>query len=271
MTVHVITLFPEVIDTYVAAGILARARGEGRLLVITWHLRDFATDRHQKVDDYPYGGGAGIILKPDVMARAIRGVLGSVKTERRDKTPVVLTTPHGRRFDNSVAREYSEKQEWIIVCGHYGGVDKRISESLVTDEVSIGDYVLMGGELAAAVMIESASRFIPGVLGNHASAERDTFEDTLLGPPVYTRPAEFEGRGIPPELLTGNHLEIERWRRRRQLELTYRRRPDLLEKARLTDDDLRFLASLGYKNEKLTQATAKTGRRSHGPDGKALK
>ncbi|MFA6449396.1 MAG: tRNA (guanosine(37)-N1)-methyltransferase TrmD [bacterium] len=271
MTVHVITLFPDVIDTYVAAGILARARGEGKLLVITWHLRDFATDKHQKVDDYPYGGGAGIILKPDVMARAIRRVLNSVKAGRRERTPVVLTTPHGRPFDNSVAREYSEQQEWIVVCGHYGGVDKRISETLVTDEVSIGDYVLMGGELAAAVMIEAASRFIPGVLGNHASAERDTFEDTLLGPPVYTRPAAFEGRGIPPELLTGNHLEIERWRRRQQLELTLKRRPDLLEKARLTDDDLRYLATLGYKKENLTLAPAKALKRSHSKVSQALK
>jgi tRNA (guanine37-N1)-methyltransferase len=271
MTVHVITLFPDVIDTYVAAGILARARGEGRLLVITWQLRDFAIDRHQKVDDYPYGGGAGIILKPDVMARAIRGVLDSIKAERRDKTPVVLTTPHGRPFNNEVAREYSEQQEWIVICGHYGGVDKRVSETLITDEVSIGDYVLMGGELAAAVMIEAASRFKPGVLGNLSSADRDTFEDTLLGPPVYTRPADFEGLGIPPELLSGNHLEIERWRRRQQLELTLRRRPDLLKKANLTGDDLRFLATLGYKKENLTQATEKTHKRSHNPTGKALK
>jgi len=260
MIVHVITLFPELIDTYVSAGIIARARGEGRLLVMTWHLRDFATDKHHTVDDYPYGGGAGIILKPDVIARAIRHVLCTVSRERRAKTPVILTTPHGRLLNAAVAREYSECPEWIVVCGHYGGIDRRVAETLATDEVSIGDYVLMGGELAAMVMIESAARFIPGVLGNLESADRDTFEDTLLGPPVYTRPADFEGLGIPPVLLSGNHAEIEKWRRQQQLELTAERRPDLIEKARLTEDDRRWLAAIGDKKEKHTQADGKHRR-----------
>ena len=260
MTIHIITLFPELTDAYFSSGILARARAQGKLLVMSWQLRDFATDKHHTVDDYPYGGGAGIILKPDVMARAIEGVKKNVAAARRKSVPVVFTTPNGRKFDSSVAREYSAHKEWIVVCGHYGGVDRRVIDAYATDEVSIGDYVLMGGELAAMVMIESASRFIPDVLGNLESADRDTFEDTLLGPPVYTRPAVFNKAEVPPVLVSGNHLGIARWRRERQLETTFERRPDLLETARLTDDDIRFLRSIGYKQEEVknTQAAGKT-------------
>jgi tRNA (guanine37-N1)-methyltransferase len=260
MTVHVITLFPELIDAYVSSGILARARSQGKLLVISRQLRDFATDKHHTVDDYPYGGGAGIILKPDVMARAIDDVIGGVAKSRRKTAPVVFTTPHGRPFNSTVAREYSGKKEWIVVCGHYGGFDRRVIDEYATDEVSVGDYVLMGGELAAMVMIEAAARFIPDVLGNQQSADLDTFEDTLLGPPVYTRPAQFNGTGVPPVLLSGNHLQIAKWRRQQQLETTMRRRPDLLQKARLTEEDVYFLESVAYKqnNEKNTQAVEET-------------
>lgn len=249
MIVHVITLFPELIERYFTAGLLGKARENGLLEIRTINLRDFGEGRHQVVDDNTYGGGVGMILKADVMARAIRRVQASLESGRPDQTPVALTTPHGRKFDSAVAREYSGIAEWILICGHYGGVDQRVADEFVTDEISIGDYVLMGGELPALVILEAAARFIPGVLGKLESAETDTFEDSLLGPPVYTRPPVFEGREIPEVLLSGHHAEIEKWRRRRQLELTLLRRPDLLEKTELSKEDVEFLEELGWRNK----------------------
>ncbi|HOO55676.1 MAG TPA: tRNA (guanosine(37)-N1)-methyltransferase TrmD [bacterium] len=247
MRVHVITLFPDVIESYINTSMLARGRKSGAIEIVVRQLRDFAFDRHQVVDDNPYGGGVGLVLKPDIIDRAIRNALGEIKSDSPENVPIVLTTPHGRKLDNSIARHYSTVPEWIVICGHYGGVDRRIADSWVTDEISIGDYVLTGGELPALAMIDAAARFIPGVLGKIESAEQDTFEDDLLGPPVYTRPEDFKGMVVPGVLLSGNHAEVARWKRRKQLELTYRRRPDLIEKAGLTEEDIVFLESIGYK------------------------
>ena len=213
MIVHAITLFPDLIGRYFSAGLLGKARENGILDIRTVDLRGFGIGRHQVVDDRPYGGGVGMILKPDVMARAVRHTLGTLKTADPAEVTVALTSPHGRMFDAAVAREYSAKPEWVIICGHYGGVDQRVAETVVVDEISIGDYVLMGGELAAMVMIEAAARFVPGVLGKLESAESDTFEDGLLGPPLYTMPPVFEGRAVPEVLLSGNHKAIEGWRK----------------------------------------------------------
>ncbi len=248
MIVHVITLFPEIVEAYFSEGVVARAREDGLLEINATQLRDFAEDKHRTVDDYPYGGGAGMILKPDVMAKAIRHVM-SMCENGGERTPVVLTTPHGRRFDAGIARELSSRLEWIVICGHYGGIDQRIVDRFVTDEISIGDYVLTGGELPALVMIDAAARFIPGVLGNEGSAAGDTFEDGLLGAPNYTRPPVFENCEVPDVLLSGHHAHIDTWRRRRKLELTRQRRPDLLENAAISGEDREYIKKLETKED----------------------
>ncbi len=242
MRVHVITLFPELVEFYAGLSLIGKAREKGLIEVSATQLRDWACDKHRTVDDTPYGGGAGMILKPDVLAAAIDDVAGAPGTPGR--MPVVFTTPRGRKFDSALARKYGETPEWTVVCGHYGGIDARVVESRATDEISIGDFVLMGGELAALAMIEAAARFVPGALGNAESAETDTFEDSLLGPPLYTRPPEFEGMAVPEELISGHHAKIAEWRRLKSLETTFRRRPDLLEGAELSDNDARFIESL---------------------------
>jgi len=243
MIVHVISLFPEQIETFLGVGIMGRAVEKGLLEVRTYFLRDFSYDRHRTVDDTPYGGGEGMILKPEPLGRAIEYVRENLETKTTD-APVVMTSPHGRPLTAAVAREYGGKPEWIVVCGQYGGMDARVAERYAADEVSIGDYVLNGGELPALVTIEAAARFIPGVLGNEDSADSDTFEDGLLGVPRYTRPPEFHGIPAPEVLLSGHHARIEEWKRRRKLELTFRRRPDLLSKIELTDEDKVFLKDL---------------------------
>jgi len=245
MIVHIVTLFPEQIESFLSVGILQKAREKGLLDVRTVQLRDFTDDRHQTVDDYPYGGGgAGMILKPEPLFRALEKTKENCETKTED-VPVVLTTPNGRKLDAGIAREYSGRPEWIVICGHYGGVDQRVIDEWVTDQVSIGDYVLNGGELAALVMLETAARFVPGVLGNEASAQGDTFEDGLLGAPLYTRPAEYKGREVPPVLLSGDHARVDAWRREQKLRLTARRRPDLLENVELSEEDREFIGADG--------------------------
>ncbi len=240
MNIHIITLFPEPVELYTSAGILGKAREKGLLTIHTVQLRDYATGRHKTVDDYQYGGGAGMILKPEPLTAAIQ----SVRVQAPD-APLVVTTPHGRLFNNHIARHYGNQHEWIIICGHYGGIDRRVIDRFATDEISIGDYVLCGGELPALIMIEAAARFIPGVLGNEDSATDDTFEDGLLGAPLYTRPPEFDGQAVPEILQSGHHANIEKWRREQKLLLTRQRRPDLIEKAALSPADRKFLDSLG--------------------------
>lgn len=248
MKVHVITLFPEQVSDYLRHGIMGRSMDDGLIDVNTIFLREFAFDRHRVVDDYPYGGGEGIILKPEPMSRAIEAAkeLSAAGAE----TPVVLTSPHGKLLDAATARELGAMSEWIVICGQYGGVDDRIRQLHVTHEISIGDYVLNGGELPALVMIEAAARFVPGVLGNQDSANEDTFEDGLLGVPRFTRPPEFQGLKAPEVLLSGHHAQIEKWKRERKLELTKKNRPDLLEKAALNEKDIRFLEDLERNKEK---------------------
>lgn len=248
MKVHVITLFPEQVSDYLRHGILGRALEDGLLEVSTVFLREFAFDRHRVVDDYPYGGGEGIILKPEPMSRAIEAA--KELSAAGPDTPVVLTSPHGKLLDAATARELSQMREWIVICGQYGGLDDRIRNLHVTHEISIGDYVLNGGELPALVMIEAAARFVPGVLGNEDSANADTFEDGLLGAPRYTRPPEFQGLKVPEVLLSGHHAQIEKWKRERKLELTRKNRPDLLKKAALNEKDIRFLEDLERNGEK---------------------
>ncbi|MBT1075056.1 tRNA (guanosine(37)-N1)-methyltransferase TrmD [Geobacter grbiciae] len=239
MKFDILTLFPAMFEGPLTESIIRRAVEKGLLDIRLHQIRDFATDRHKVVDDAPYGGGDGMVMKVEPIAACLE----AVKVER-PKARVLLTSPRGRLFDNAAARELAQEQEVIIICGRYEGIDERVREFFVEDEFSIGDFVLTGGELAAMVMIDATVRFVPGVLGSPGSAETDTFSDGLLEYPHYTRPAEFRGHSVPAVLLSGNHAEVARWRRRKALEETIRSRPDLLEKAVLDSDDRRYLLEL---------------------------
>ncbi|CAG0937475.1 tRNA (guanosine(37)-N1)-methyltransferase TrmD [Geobacter sp.] len=239
MKFDILTLFPAMFEGPLTESIIRRAVERGLLDIRLHQIRDFATDRHKVVDDAPYGGGDGMVMKVEPIAACIE----AVKVER-PHARVILTTPRGRLFDDAAARELAQEDEVIVICGRYEGVDERVRELFVDDEFSIGDVVLTGGELAAMVMVDATARFIPGVLGSPGSAEMDTFSNGLLEYPHYTRPAEFRGSTVPPVLLSGNHAEVARWRRRKALEKTLRTRPDLLERAVLNSNDRQCLAEL---------------------------
>jgi len=223
MRIDVLTLFPEMFVGPLQTSILGRAQANNLIAVELWNIRDFAQDKHRIVDDTPYGGGAGMVLKPDVVVRAIE----HVKQDRDAR--VIYLSPQGEPFSQKKAEELAGLDEIILLCGHYEGLDERVRENWVDEEVSIGDYVLTGGELPALVVIDAVSRLIPGVLGCSESAEFDSFQSGLLEHPHYTRPAEFRGLAVPPVLLSGHHEEINLWRLRESLKRTLTRRPDLLE------------------------------------------
>ena len=236
MRFDIITIFPEIFIEVFDFGIIRRAV-EANLLEIGVHdLRDFTEDRHRQVDDRPFGGGAGMVMKPEPLFRAVE----QVKQDAPDAS-VVLLSPQGRLFSQELALEYSRRPQVVLICGRYEGVDERVAEDLVTDEVSIGDYVLSGGEIPAMVVIDAVTRLIPGALGCEQSAERESFVGGLLDHPHYTRPAEFRGLKTPEVLLNGNHAEIEKWRRRKAIEKTLRRRPDLILNRELSDEERREL------------------------------
>jgi tRNA (guanine37-N1)-methyltransferase len=226
MRFHVITIFPDFFKGPFEYGVVAKARDAGRLEICVHDLRNWTYDRHRTVDDRPFGGGEGMLLKAQPVFETVESVL-PVRTERNR---VVLLSAQGKRFDQSSARRFSALEELVLICGRYEGVDERVSDHLVDEEVSIGDFVLSGGELAAAIIVDSVSRLLPGVLGNEASSLNESFgeSDGLLDCPQYTRPAEFRGWRVPEVLLGGNHAEIKRWRRAASREKTERLRPDLL-------------------------------------------
>jgi tRNA (guanine37-N1)-methyltransferase len=236
----VFTVFPEVLAPYVEASILGRARQTGRLDVRLHQLRDFTSDRHRTTDDTPYGGGGGMVMKPEPLFAAVRAVLGDALAS----TPVLLLTPQGRRFTQAVARELAEHPRLALLCGRYEGVDERVRTGLATDEISIGDYVVSGGELPALVLIDAVARCLPGVLGEEDGALDDSHASGLLEYPHYTRPPSFEGAEVPEILLSGDHARIAAWRRRQALARTLERRPDMLESADLTAEDRRILEDL---------------------------
>ena len=226
MKFHVLTIFPEFFRGPFEHGVLQRARESGLVEISIHDLRNWTYDRHRTVDDRPFGGGEGMLLKPAPIFEAVE----SIWPERRSGQKVILMSAQGRKFDQALAREYSALDELLLICGRYEGVDERVAEHLADDEIAIGDYVLSGGELAAAVVIDAVTRLKDGVLGNEQSAAAESFENGLLDCPQWTRPAEFRGWKVPEVLVGGNHEEIRRWRSEAALNKTARRRPDLLEK-----------------------------------------
>ena len=239
MKFDILTLFPGMFEGPFGESIIKRAVESGLIDIRLHNIRDYAFDKHRTTDDYPYGGGAGMVMKPEPLAACIEEVRAA-----RPAARVILTTPQGKPFDQPLAEELAREEELLIICGRYEGVDERVRELFVDDEISLGDFVLTGGEIAAMVIVDAVSRLIPGVLGSDESAAGDSFSDGLLEYPQYTRPPEFRGLGVPEVLLSGNHQEIARWRRRLALQRTWHKRPDLLATARLTEDDRKCLREL---------------------------
>jgi tRNA (guanine37-N1)-methyltransferase len=240
MRIDVFTLFPAMFDGPLTESILKRAQENGLLNIRLHNIRDYATDKHQVTDEPPYGGGGGMVMKVEPIVSAVESVLGEALAD----TPVILTTPQGRVFNQAMAKELAQYPRLAFICGRYEGVDERVRILVVTDEISIGDYVLTGGELPAMVMIDAIARHIPGVLGARWAAEEDSHATGLLEYPHYTRPPSFRGLGVPAPLLSGDHAGIERWRRQEAIRRTWLRRPDLLLKATLTEPEKYLLATL---------------------------
>src|SRR5687768_2441567 len=246
MQFEVFTLLPEVFPPYLDSSILQRARLRGLIDVRVHNIRDYTHDKHHITDDTPYGGGGGMVMKPDPIFEAVESVLGPLQ-DSLPRVPVILLTPQGRVFTQRVAEELSGYERIALLCGRYEGVDERIREHLVSDEISIGDYVLTGGELPALMVIDAVSRLLPGVLGDPTGAEDDSHSMGLLEYPHYTRPPEFRGWKVPDGLLSGDHAKIEKWRREQALERTFKKRPDMIEKAELSEKDRKFIEGLKYK------------------------
>lgn len=245
MNFHVLTLFPEMILNSMNTSITGRAVNAGLLSVEAVNIRDFAFNKHQKVDDYPYGGGAGMLMQAEPVYLAWKSV-----AEKLNRSPrVIYLTPQGQVFRQSMALEFAREEDLIFLCGHYEGIDERVLEEIVTDHVSIGDYVLTGGELPALVLMDCISRMVPGVLSNQESGETESFAGNLLEYPQYSRPEEWRGRRVPEILLSGHHANIDKWRREQSILRTARRRPDLLKKADLTDRERAALKALRESEE----------------------
>jgi tRNA (guanine37-N1)-methyltransferase len=226
MIFHVITIFPDFFGTAFAEGVVGQAIKAGKIELRVHNLRDWTDDRHKTVDDRPFGGGEGMVMKADPIFRAVEAVLPN----RDERTRVVLLSAQGKRYEQAMARQYSQLREIVLICGRYEGVDERVAEHLIDDEISIGDYVLSGGELGAAIVFDSVSRLLPGVLGNEGSSINESFTEAgLLDCPHYTRPAEYRGWPAPEVLIGGNHASIERWRKQAAEDKTKRNRPDLLK------------------------------------------
>lgn len=266
MNFHILTLFPEMVLNGLNTSIIGRAVNAGLLSIEAVNIRDYAFNKHQSVDDYPYGGGAGMLMQAEPVYLAYEAVAEKIAlrvAERRQEAPeeagadtaagaavrprTVYLSPQGAVFDQKMAEELAQEEDLILLCGHYEGIDERVLEEIVTDYVSIGDYVLTGGELPAMVMVDAISRMVPGVLHNDVSAEFESFQDNLLEYPQYSRPEEWHGKKVPPVLLSGHHANIEKWRRQQSILRTKERRPDLLAKCELTQKEKEWLEEIsGY-------------------------
>ena len=228
MRFHIMTLFPEIFNSYMDESIMKRAVEKGIIEVHIYNIRDFSNNKHKKVDDYPFGGGAGMVMTPQPIYDTYKHI---ITTHNINNPSVIYLTPKGKVYNQSMAKQMSLKEDIILLCGHYEGIDERIIDLIVTDEISIGDYVLTGGELPALIMIDSISRLIPGVLNQEESFEEQSFKDNLLEYPHYTRPRDFEGLKVPEVLLSGNHKKIDEWRREESIRITKERRFDLYKKS----------------------------------------
>lgn len=245
MKIHILSLFPEMFTGVLGTSIMKKAVEKEAVSFEVTDFRDFSTNKHKSVDDYPYGGGAGMVLKPQPIFDAI----DAIKEKSNQKPRIVLMCPQGEKFTQKKAEELAQESQLIFICGHYEGYDERIREHLVTDEISIGDYVLTGGELGAMVVADAVVRLLPGVLGNENSPVHDSFSSGLLEHPHYTRPADFRGMKVPDVLLSGNHAKIDQWREKQSLKRTVDRRPDLLEQLQLTDQQKQLLNQISQEKK----------------------
>ncbi len=243
MRFDIITIFPDMFSGFLAAGVLRKAVEKGRIEVAVHDLRDYTRDKHRQVDDRPFGGSPGMVLKPEPIFRAVEAV------KKSGKAAICLLSPQGKRFNSKSAKQLAEQDQIIIICGRYEGVDERVAEYLATEEISIGDYILTGGEPAAMVIIDAVSRFIPGVVGKQESVENESFNQGRLDYPQYTRPREYRGLKVPKLLFSGDHSKIDRWRRKRALEKTWRFRPALLKKNGLIQKDKDILDEIKRERE----------------------
>ncbi len=249
MRFHILTIFPSMFHGPTSQGIVGRAVDRGIITVSLTDIREFANDKHKSIDDYPFGGSPGMLMKPEPVFEAVESIQKSALLN--DTAPVILLSPQGRKLTQSVVEGLATLEDLVLVCGRYEGFDERIRQKLATDELSIGDYVLGGGELAAMVIIEAVSRLIAGVVGSIKSTEDDSFTTGLLQHPQYTRPAEFRGLRVPDVLLSGNHINIRQWRRHESLRRTWQRRPDLLDAAALTAEDRQYLEGLEHQDDQI--------------------
>ena len=271
MNFHILTLFPEMVMNGLNTSIIGRAVNAGHLSIEAVNIRDYAFNKHQSVDDYPYGGGAGMLMQAEPVYLAHKAVAETIQSRMCDRAQgevpeesqaagegenspagrrlrTVYLSPQGQVFNQKMAEELAQEEDLILLCGHYEGIDERVLEEIVTDYVSIGDYVLTGGELPAMVMVDAISRLVPGVLHNDVSAEFESFQDNLLVYPQYSRPEEWHGKKVPPVLLSGHHANIEKWRREQSIIRTYERRPDLLEKCELTEKEKKWFREWKEEN-----------------------
>ena len=250
MNFHILTLFPDMVMNGLNTSIIGRAVNAGLLSIEAVNIRDYAFNKHQSVDDYPYGGGAGMLMQAEPVYLAYEAVAERIR-KQGEKPRVVYLSPQGNVFDQKMAEELSQEEDLILLCGHYEGIDERVLEEIVTDYVSIGDYVLTGGELPAMVMVDALSRLVPGVLHNDVSAEFESFQDNLLEYPQYSRPEEWHGKKVPSVLLSGHHANIEKWRREQSIIRTYERRSDLFEECELTEKEKQWLKD--YLDDKISR------------------
>jgi tRNA (guanine37-N1)-methyltransferase len=240
VNVDIVTIFPAMVDAVLDAGVVGRARESGLVDIKVRDLRDYTEDKHRMVDDIPYGGGPGMVMKPEPFFRAVE----AITAERGQPTAVILVTPQGQPLTHAVAERLSRMERLVVLCGRYEGIDERVTEALVTEEISIGDYVLTGGELPALVVVDAVVRLVPGVVGDEGSVADDSFVRGLLDHPHYTRPAVFRGMAVPDVLVSGHHAAIDKWRRRERVRRTKARRPELLAEANLSEAERRELEKI---------------------------
>ena len=249
MRFHIMTLFPDMVLNGLNTSIIGRAVEKGILKIEAWNIRDYAFNKHNSVDDYPYGGGAGMLMQAEPVYQTYTAICEKIGNSEEKKPRVVYLSPQGKPFNQQMAEEFVKEEELVLLCGHYEGIDERVLEEIVTDYVSAGDYVLTGGELPAMMMVDAISRLIPGVLHNDVSAEFESFQDNLLEYPQYSRPEIWHDKQVPPILLSGHHANVEKWRREQSVIRTAKWRPDLLKHALLTEDEWKIAREISDKKK----------------------